>query len=215
MASTETNDQTRISGILLAAGNSRRMGCSKLLLPYHGRPLLQHALDAAAASCLDEIVLVLGKGARQVLEAIDLPDATPVRVAINEEPASGQSASLRRGLRATDPRAAAAAILLGDQPQMTSARIDQGATAFETDGKAVVRPVYFGPHGDRVPGHPVLVARRVWPEVEKLSGDKGMRSLLARKPEWLRELPLDGEPPGDIDSWQDYWEAANPVGSRE
>jgi len=215
MPTAEANEKTRISGILLAAGTSRRMGFPKLLLPYRGQPLLQHALDAAAASCLDEIVLVLGKGARQVLEAIDLPGATPVRIAINEDPASGQSASLRQGLRSTDPRAAAAAILLGDQPQMTGARIDAVTASFETDGKAVVRPVYCGPQGDRVPGHPVLVARRVWPEVEKLNGDEGMRSLLAREPEWLRELPLDGEPPGDIDNWNDYWKAAKPAGSRE
>ena len=196
-----------LSGVVLGAGASRRMGRSKLLLPFRGRPLLQHALDAAAASCLDEIVLVLGEGAAQTLEALELPSTTPVRVAVNDDPASGQSSSLRLGLRSADPAAAAAAILLSDQPQMTGALIDRVAAAFPADGKAVVRPVYCGPHGDRVPGHPVLVARRIWPEVEKLRGDEGMRSLLARRPEWLRELPFEGEPPGDIDSWEDYREA--------
>jgi len=215
MATVDAKGSAWFSGILLAAGASRRMGCPKLLLPYRGRPLLQHALDAAAAARLDEIVLVLGEAAPQMLEALDLPAATPVRVAVNQDTRSGQSTSLRLGLRSTDPRAAAAAVLLGDQPQMTGTRIDQVVAAFETDGKAVVRPVYSGPHGDRVPGHPVLVARRVWPEVEKLSGDEGMRSLLARKPGWLLELPCDGEPPGDIDSWQDYREAAKAADSGE
>ena len=61
----------------------------------------------------------------------------------------------------------------------------------------------------------MLVARRIWPEVEKLRGDEGMRSLLARRPEWLREVPVEGEPPGDIDTWRDYRWAMAATGARE
>lgn len=209
MATDPHEARAKLVGVILAAGASRRMGQPKQLLPLHGRPLLQHALDAAAAAtCLDEIVLVLGAHATEILASLELPATPPVRVAINGFPAAGQGSSLRVGLRAADPSAEAAAILLGDQPDMTAARIEQVAAAFESDGKAVVRPVYCGSRGDPVPGHPVLVARRIWPEVEKVSGDEGLRGLLSRHPEWLQALPCEGEPPGDIDDWQDYRQAA-------
>ena len=204
-----------LSGVILAAGASRRMGRPKLLLPLGDRPLLQYALDAAAASRLDEIVLVLGDRAAEVLDAIPLPSRLPVRVAVNENASAGQSSSLRLGLRTADPRASAAAILLGDQPRVTGPLIDRVVAAFLSAGAPVVRPVYCGSHERRVPGHPVLVARRIWPEVETLRGDEGMRGLLARRPEWLLELPLEGEPPGDVDTPEDYRSAAAAAEARE
>ena len=204
-----------LTGVILAAGASRRMGCPKLLLPLGDRPLLQHALDAAAASRLDEIVLVLGDRAAVVLAAIRLPSRLPVRVVVNEDPASGQSSSLRLGLRSADPRASAAAILLGDQPRVTGPLIDRVVAAFLGAGAPVVRPVYCGSHQRGVPGHPVLVDRRIWPEVETLRGDEGMRGLLARKPEWLLEVPVEGEPPGDVDTPEDYRSAAAASVTRE
>ena len=205
MATDPHEVRAKLVGVILAAGASRRMGQPKQLLPLHGRPLLQHALDAAAAAtCLDEIVLVLGADAPGILASLDLPETPPVQVAINPTPEEGQSSSLRVGLRAAAPDAAAAAILLGDQPGMTGARIDRVAGVFESDGKPVVRPVYSGSRGEPVPGHPVLVARRVWPEVEKLSGDEGLRGLVARHPEWLRTLAWDEAPLDDVDDRQDY-----------
>jgi molybdenum cofactor cytidylyltransferase len=193
-----------LSGVILAAGASRRMGRPKLLLPLGGRPLLQHPLDAAAASRLDEIVLVLGADAAEVLDAIRLPDRPPVRVAVHPDPSAGPGASLRRGLRGADARAVAAAILLGDQPGVTGPLIDRVTAAFLAAEAPVVRPVYCVSHGRRVPGHPVVVARRIWREAERLRGDEGMRGLLARRPEWLLEVPVEGEPPGDVDTPDDY-----------
>ena len=204
-----------LSAVILAAGTARRMGRPKLLLPLGDRPLLQHALDAAAASRLDEIVLVLGDEAARVLEGIRLPARLPVRVAVNPDPSAGQSRSLCLGLRAADPRAAAAAILLGDQPRVTGPLIDRVAAAFLGAEVPVARPVYSGPHGRRVPGHPVLVARRIWPEVEKLRGDEGMRGLLVRRPEWLLAVPVAGDAPGDVDTPEDYRSAVAATTARE
>ncbi len=196
-----------LSGIVLAAGSSTRMGRPKQLLPLAGQPLLQHVLSAAAASCLDEVIVVLGFCAEEIGAALDLPAS--VRVVVSADSVEGQSASLRAGLRAAAPRATAAAILLGDQPDITRELIDGVAAAFLAAGKPVARPVYLARNGRRIPGHPVFLARRTWPEVEQLRGDQGARALLRAHPEWLLEVRVAEEPPGDIDTWDDYRRAVD------
>jgi molybdenum cofactor cytidylyltransferase len=203
-----------LSGVILAAGASARMGRPKQLLPLGDRPLLQHVVDQAVASRLDEVVVVLGHRAREIRGAIRLPPGGAVRAVVNPEGAGGRSASLRRGLHSVDPRATAAAVLLGDQPHVTGQLIDRLVEAFLTGGSPAARPVYSGPGGGRTPGHPVLLARRVWPEVENLRGDRGVRDLLSSRPEWLLEVPVEGEPPADLNTWEDYERAIARGGGR-
>lgn len=192
-----------LSGVVLAAGGSTRMGQPKQLLPLAGRPLLQHVLDAAADSCLDEIVLVLGHRAAEIGDALRLRSGRAIHVVINPDHADGQSGSLRLGLRSASPHAEAAAILLGDQPQVSPQLIDRLASTFLSSGSPIARPVYLA-GGRRVPGHPVFLARRAWPAAEELTGDQGARGLIAARPDWLVEIPVEGEPPRDVDTWEDY-----------
>jgi molybdenum cofactor cytidylyltransferase len=203
-----------LSGIILAAGASSRMGRPKQLLPLGGRPLLQCVLDEALASRLDEIVLVLGHRAEEIREALALPEGSRVRAVVNADWARGQSTTLRLALRSASPTASAAAILLGDQPGVDAALIDRVAKAFLDTGLPAARPVYSGADGGRVPGHPVFLARRIWSEVDELGGDEGARALLAARADWLLEIPVEGEPPADIDTWEDYQRAggAGPTG---
>ena len=187
------------------------MGQPKQLLPLRGRPLLQHVIDEAAASCLAEIILVLGYRAEEISRAIRMPD-TSAHVTINSDYARGQSTSLRLGLRSASPKAKAVAILLGDQPQVSASLIDRVATDFLRADVPIVRPLYVSPDGRAVPGHPVFLARRIWAEIEKLAGDQGVRGLIALHPDWLLEIPIQGPPPADIDTRADYVrEAGNNV----
>jgi len=165
--------------------------------------LLQHVIDEAAASCLAEIILVLGYRAEQISRAIRMPDKG-ARVIINSDYAQGQSTSLRVGLRSASPKAEAAAILLGDQPQVNASLIDRVAAGFLSAGVPIVRPLYASPDGRSLPGHPVFVARRIYAEIEKLDGDQGVRGLIALHPDWLLEIPIQGAPPADIDTRADY-----------
>ena len=196
-----------ISGIMLAAGASTRMGRPKQLLPIGGRPLVQHVLDEAVASCLDEVVIVLGHRAQDIIKDIEFPPGRSVRTVINPNYVDGQSTSLRLGLRSTDPRAVGAGVLLGDQLHVTARLIDRLAAVFLTGGSPVVRPVYSGTCSRPVPGHPVFLARRIWPEVEKVDGDQGARSLLSAHPNWVVEIAVESVPPADLDTWDDYQRA--------
>ncbi len=194
-----------LSGVVLAAGASTRIGQAKQLLPLHGRPLLQHVIDQVGASCLDEVVVVLGCHAEDVRRAIRPPAGGSMRIVVNPGYATGQSASLRLALRSTDRRAEAAAVFLGDQPLVSPHLIDRLAQTFCAGDTPVVRPVYAGPEGGRAPGHPVFLARRIWDALEQdLRGDEGARHVLARHPEWVLEVFVDGEAPADIDTWDDY-----------
>lgn len=192
-----------LSAIVLAAGASVRMGRPKQLLTLRGRCLLQHALDTVGASRLNELVLVLGCRADEIRAAVRLPAGLAARVVVNPDYAQGQSSSLRTGLDAADPRSVAAAILLGDQPQIAAALIDRMAEAFLAATTPIVRPVYSGVAGC-VPGHPVFLAREIWPAVGCLVGDAGARALIATHPEWLTDVSVDGDAPADIDTVDDY-----------
>ena len=193
---------SRVAGVVLAAGASRRMGEPKQLLPIAGRPLLQHVLDAAGSADLTEVVLVLGHEADAIGAAVTLAPRT--RVVVNGRYAEGQSTSLACGLGALGDDVEAALVLLGDQPRLTRETIDAVVHAFAAGDAPIVRPVWRAADGSRRPGHPVVLGRAVWPSVQALTGDQGARTLFESHPEWVRELAMTGEAPTDVDDRADY-----------
>ena len=192
------------TGIILAAGASSRMGQPKQLLALDGKPLLQHVIDAASASKLDEVLVVLGANATEIRAAIALPENGKVRIVVNERFARGFSESIRVGLAAAAPRSTAAAILLGDQPRVSTDLIDRMLAAHTIAGKAATRPIFGGAGDARVPGHPVLLARSLWPALRDLKGDEGARAVLAAHPELVNEVRIISAAPADIDTPEDY-----------
>ena len=186
-----------ISGVILAAGRSSRLGRPKQLLPLGGEPLLTHVLRNATASALDEVVLVLGH------EAVTIADAVGEwgqRVVINPDYAAGQSTSVRAGLGALDPTTEAAIFLVGDQPQVGPDIVDAVVAAYRATGGPIVRPHYGG-----VPGHPVLFDRALFPELARVTGDEGGRSVVRTHQDLVVPVTLgNGPPPGDIDTAEDY-----------
>lgn len=187
-------------GLVLAAGGSARMGRPKQLLPLDDRPLLQHAIDAAlAARTLAMVTVVLGHAADEIQAALAL-HAQNVRVVVNSRYQEGQSTSLRAGLATAAAAVTAAAVILGDQPRLGAARIDDVVHAFHDGRTPIVRPIY----ADDTPGHPVVLARRVWPALDALDGDDGARALMTAHPEWLTVIRLRGDTPVDIDTPADY-----------
>jgi molybdenum cofactor cytidylyltransferase len=186
-----------ITAVVLAAGRASRMGRTKQLLPIDGRPMLQRVVDTAAEAGLDEIVVVLGHDAEAVGSALELPAIA--RAVVNPSFATGQASSLRRGLSEASPESEAAVILLGDQPGLTAGAVQAVVDAYRRTGARVVRARY-----GRNAGHPVLLAREAWEELETLEGDVGARELIARRPEWVTDVDVPGNIPPDIDTEADY-----------
>jgi molybdenum cofactor cytidylyltransferase len=186
-----------ISGVILAAGTSSRLGRPKQLLELGGKPILQQTIDRAASSGLDEIVLVLGHEAARIRAAVRLPPFG--RTVVNPEYHSGQASSLRAALGAVDPRADAAVVLLGDQPEADPHDIGVVLDAWRAAAAPVARAVYRG-----TPGHPVVIARVVFGEFDAAAGDDGGRSVLAGFE--VLEVKFDAPAPTDIDTWEQYEE---------
>jgi len=187
-----------VSALLLAAGESQRMGRLKQLLPLGGSTLIEVALENLLRSRLQEVIVVLGFGAEEIRPRVE---AKGVRVAVNPRYKEGMASSLRVGLDALDPRAEGILVALADQPFIPPEVIDRLIEAFQGTSQGIVVPTFQGRRG-----HPVIFHRRYMEELRSLSGDQGGRELLHRNPEDLLEVEVDC--PGvitDIDTLEDYW----------
>jgi len=186
------------AGLILAAGSSRRMGRPKQLLPWGGRPLLEHIVAEACASTLDEVVVVLGGAAEDVRRGVEVGRA---RVVVNPGHAEGLSSSLLFGLASLGPSVGRAVVILGDQPAVTAALFDE-LLALQSASGLPSAALSFG--GLLHP--PVVLERSLWAELKALEGDVGCRALIRTRIELVAALPATSghRHPIDVDTPEDY-----------
>jgi molybdenum cofactor cytidylyltransferase len=184
----------KVTGLVLAAGGSLRLGSPKQLLPYDGATLLDHALDTARACAFDQIVCVLGGGAAAIRETVDL---RTVDVVENREFGMGCSSSIAVALNAVRPETDVLVLLLADQPGVQPA-----AVAALLDGRGAA-PLAACAYADGR-GHPLAFARSTFAELGALHGDKGVWKLLDRRSADVVDVPVAGRIPKDIDTWENY-----------
>ncbi|NWF91276.1 MAG: molybdenum cofactor cytidylyltransferase [Syntrophaceae bacterium] len=190
-----------VSAILLAAGESRRMGVDKLSLPWGKKTIFEHCLDTLLRSKVREVIVVLKD--RREGRRKDFKDRR-VKVVINPEYRKGMSTSIRKGILAVDPRSHGILIALGDQPLLRTRTINALIDAFARRGKGIVVPSFRGKRG-----HPVIFHRDFERELRRLRGDVGGRSIIERYSEEVWTLPVKSEGVvKDIDTRKDY-EGAN------
>ncbi len=186
-----------ISGIVLAAGESRRMGRQKLLLPYGASTVIEHIVDQALASSLTEVVVVTGHDREEVTKALDGRNVTLTHNATYQE---GMLSSVRCGLHAARRDCAGVMILLGDQPAICTSLLDELVRSFEDEGEGIVVPVHEGRRG-----HPLVFSARYREEVLTRFDDVGLRGLLDAHPDALRCVELNRpEVLSDMDTPEDY-----------
>src|SRR6266852_1524392 len=161
----------RIAAIVLAAGESRRMGFPKALLPIEGRTFVQHIVGRLASTRVEGIYVVLGAHRERILAAVDV---TPAQVVINPDWELGQLSSLQAGLRALPGGEYDATVMaLVDHPLIEPMVVDAVLAAFEGARRPVVVPVHNGRRG-----HPVLFAARLFPELLAAPLDEGARAVV-------------------------------------
>jgi molybdenum cofactor cytidylyltransferase len=183
-----------VTGLVLAAGGSKRLGAPKQLLRYGNTTLLGRVLDTARGCDFDQLMCVLGGSADEVRERVDLSGAEIVE---NPQFGEGCSSSIAAALSAVDPRADVLILMLGDQPGVTTETVNAlitgrgngplAACAYE-DGR----------------GHPLAFARETFTDLEALHGDKGVWKLLDRHADQVVDVPVAGRIPKDVDTDADY-----------
>ena len=187
-----------ISAILLAAGESKRMGRTKLLLKWDQRTIIEKSVDTLLAAKIDELIVVLGHQAQAVLRKLG---ARRLKAVINHQYRMGMSTSIRRGLGEVGPKSEAILIALADQPFVETDLIDHLIDIYRQNPHGIVLPSYKGGRG-----HPVILDRfRYGEEMRNLTGDVGCRPILNRHPEDILEVEVKSEGViADIDSWEEY-----------
>lgn len=185
---------TFISGLVLGAGSSRRLGQPKQLLDFQGAPLLQTAVNSAHAAAFDQVIVAIGGAAPEVRASVNFGDA---EIAENVAYTSGCSSSIVAALDLVDPRADGLVLLLGDQPGVT---ID---TINALIGHLPDHPLSVCRYEDGR-GHPFGFRRDVFADLIELQGDKAVWKLLESGRYPVSELNRPGLIPPDVDTWDDY-----------
>lgn len=183
-----------VTGLVLAAGGSKRLGRPKQLLPYGQATLLDHVLDTARSCSFDQLLCVIGGAAADVRSTVELGGAEVVE---NPDFGEGCSSSIAAALHAVDSRCEVLVLMLGDQPGVTAATV---AKLLAGRGEA---PIAACSYSDGR-GHPLAFSRSLFPELESLHGDKAVWKLLDRHEAVAADVQVDGPVPPDVDTLQDY-----------
>jgi molybdenum cofactor cytidylyltransferase len=186
--------ETFITGLVLGAGGSRRLGQPKQLLPYGDRTLLGHTLDTARKCGFDQLVVPIGGAADDVRRRVDLSDAD---VVVNHDYGEGCSSSIAAALQTVDARCEVLVLMLGDQPGVTPAIVH---ALLEGRGDAALAVCRY----DDGRGHPLAFGRRIFSELADLHGDKAVWRLLDERADEVVEVRIAGSVPLDVDTPEDY-----------
>jgi molybdenum cofactor cytidylyltransferase len=204
----------KTTALLLAAGESERMGFPKALLPWGGRPLLSHQLAALQRSRVDECIVVLWREADRVRGLVRplLRPGWKTRAVINPRPADGKASSIQAGLAALSRPPDAILIAAVDQPleaPLVDALLDTAQKEWNLprDGvwpaRRIVVPTFDGKRG-----HPPLFHGSLLSELLGVSeATEGLRRVVRRIPERVLEMPwprsgilLNLNTPGDLEA---------------
>jgi molybdenum cofactor cytidylyltransferase len=175
----------RIAAILLAAGQSRRMGGpNKLLAEVEGRPMVACVAQRLLSSHARPVAAVLGNQAEAVDAALG---KLPIERVYNPEFADGLSTSVKRGIAALPADIDGVLVCLGDMPLVSGRDLDRLIAAFNPlEGRAIVVPTR---HGKR--GNPVLWSKRFFPDMAELKGDVGAKHLIGEHAELVAEVEME------------------------
>ena len=184
----------KVTGLVLAAGSSSRLGQPKQLLPYAGTTLLDATLGVARECGFDQLLVTVGGASAAVRESVDFTD---VEVVENLAFTTGCSSSIAAAIGAVDSDAVGMVLMLGDQPRVRPDAVRR------LIADAADSPLGVCHYSDGR-GHPFWFHRDVFADLLSLHGDKAVWKLLESGRYDIVDVAIDGPVPLDVDTWDDY-----------
>ncbi len=193
-----------ICAIILAAGESKRMGSPKMLLDFGGYTMIETVIRNVRASSVDDIIVVLGAYRDEIQKIVD---KTGTKSCYNDRYKDGMLSSVQCGFRNIPEGTIAVMVFQGDQPFITSGVSDAVISEFKKAGKGIIMPVYNGKRG-----HPLLISRKYFDEVGKLDHQRGLRSLSDIFSEDVEEVSVkEAGILRDFDTFDQYKKVINQI----
>ncbi|WP_169569280.1 NTP transferase domain-containing protein [Sneathiella limimaris] len=181
----EKQKSYKIGALLLAAGQSRRMGKdNKLLAVIDGKPMVRHVAETLKVSGLSPILMVTGHEADEVIKTVwDLG----INTCHNPNYSNGLSTTLKVGFETLSPKVDGIIVCLGDMPFVTPEILNKLIAAFDPDkGKSIVIPTFNGKRGN-----PVLLSSQYWDEIQSITGDLGAKAIISAHEHSVEQVEID------------------------
>ncbi len=193
-----------IWAIILAAGESKRMGSPKMLLPFMGITIIENVIANVSGSKVDNIMVVLGADRDSIVKLIR---TKAVNYCYNENYKDGMLSSVMCGFRNIPIDHSAVLVFQGDQPLITPKAINSVIEVYLSSGKGIVIPVYESKRG-----HPILIDRKYRNEIQKLNPAEGLRSLALKYSDDVLEVNTDvAGILRDFDTYDEYKNEINKI----
>jgi molybdenum cofactor cytidylyltransferase len=174
-----------LAAVILSGGASRRMGSPKALLPFQGKPFLEHLLDLTKHPKIGVRRVVLGPHAEPIAKAVHLHAD---EVVINDDWEQGQLSSIQAALRSLPPDTEGMLLCLIDHPLISATLVEGLIEQFYATRAPVVVPIYRGRRG-----HPVIFSAVVYAELQKAPVQQGARSVVWAHRDQVAEFVTDEE----------------------
>jgi molybdenum cofactor cytidylyltransferase len=174
-----------VAAVILSGGASSRMGSPKALLPYQGRPFLEHLLKITVHPEIGARRVVLGADAESIAKAIPLKANEMI---INSQWEKGQLSSIQAAVRKLPAGAEGMLLLLIDHPLISSVLVGELIAQFHKSKKPIVLPVYEGRRG-----HPVIFSASLYPELLRAPAETGARAVVWAHADEVEEVPTNEE----------------------
>jgi len=188
----------KISGVLLAAGKSERMGKNKLLLPFGNHTVIEESLFQLAGSGLDEVMVVVGYQMEMVKTLIENKPLNNVKIVFNEYYDRGRAESINCALRNIHKGTDAILFMVADKPSVKSSLIKKAISMFKSESPLIL---YIQTPVGR--GHPVIFSKELFEELMNLEGEPAGNAIFEK----YRDdtvIMEDESPQIDIDTIEDY-----------